>query len=387
MLVLACAGSSFAEPPRIEVLAWGGPPASVEHYNEMAEAGFTISYSGFGDVAAALAALDMARQAGIKLLVSCPQLQSDPEGTVARLKAHPALSGYYLRDEPSANDFAALREWMHRLAAVDPDHPGYVNLFPNYATPDQLGVANYQLYLDAFQKAVPVPFLSFDHYPVIQTPQGTIVRPQWYENLERVSAAAARGKVPMWAFALSTRHFDYPTATVAHLRLQVFTDLAYGAQCIQYFTYWQSAPFADAPVGTDGKRTVVYDRVKQVNQEVRGLSSMFAGARVVSLGHTGDTLPAGTKRFDVRSPVASVKTGTAGAVVSLLENGTHHYLVIVSHDVNQALPVSVTLDSTAGEASLVNKDGTLHPLNGSALDTKLESGDMAVIRWTAAPLH
>ena len=59
----------------------GGVHYPVERLKEMKEAGLTVSYTGFGDVAAAIKGLDAARQAGVKLLVTCPQLESDPEGT------------------------------------------------------------------------------------------------------------------------------------------------------------------------------------------------------------------------------------------------------------------------------------------------------------------
>ena len=388
----AQAPNDTAQPqtrPTIQVLAWGGPPASVERLREMAEAGFTISFNGFADLNGAVSGLDAAGVAGVRLMVSCPQLKSDPRAAAERLKSHPALAGYFLKDEPGAGSFAELAGWLLELRAADPEHQAYINLFPNYANAQQLGVATYQEYLDDFVKTVPVSFLSFDHYPVVQPPGGPAgLRPLWYENLEQASAVARRARVPLWAFALSTRHFNYPTATLAHLRVQAFSDLAYGAQTIQYFKYWQggnTSPFKDTPV-EDGKRTAVYDRVKQVNQEIRGLTDVFAGSRVIEVGHTGEPIPQGTRRYEPRPPVSAIKTEGppgSGALVSLLSRGDRRFLVLVNRDINAELAMSVTLDDSPQAAGVqgMEKDGGLHALAGRVFQTALAPGDIAVFAW------
>ena len=376
--------------PAIQVLAWGGPPATVERLREMKEAGFTISFNGFANLDAAIAGLDAARVAGVRLLVSCPQLAADPLAAATRLKSHPALAGYFLKDEPSASSFAELAHWLRQLRAADAEHDGYINLFPNYAKAEQLGVATYREYLDDFVKTTPVSFLSFDHYPVIQLPgEAATLRPLWYENLEQASAVARQARISLWAFALSTRHFKYPTATLAQLRVQAFSDLAYGAQTIQYFKYWQTSggksPFADAPM-LDGERTVVYERVKQVNQEIRGLADAFAGSQVIAVGHTGQSIPAGTRRYEPRSPVSAIKTdgpAGSGAVVSLLSNHDRRFLILVNRDINAALGISLTLDESPAAAGVqrLEKDSSLHALADHAFQTDLAPGDIAVFAW------
>ena len=392
----AAAGADEPQPLKtpgsIPVIAWLGPPSTVPKLKEMAEAGFTISFDNrFADVPAVLAGLDAAKEAGVKLMVSCPQLQTDPQGTAAKLRLHPALAGYFVRDEPDAALFKELAAWVRKIQSADPDHFCYINLFPNYATPGQLGSPTYKQHVDDFLKTVPVPFLSFDHYPVTQDGNApAALRPMWYENLEIISAAARQAKLPFWAFALSTRHFNYPTPTVPQLRVQVFSDLAYGAQAIQYFTYWQAGgnqpPFSDAPVGMDGKRTVTFDRVKQVNSEIRGLSGVFLGSKVLSIGHSGDAVPQGTRKYEPQSPVASLKTSGkpgSGAVVSLLANGDRRFLVMVNRDINSPLSVAIQLDDSpaAADVARVEKDGSVHALGARRFERELEPGDMAVLMW------
>ena len=385
MAMFALTGSAIGAPPappeRIPVLAWGGPPESetnAARYLELAEAGFTHNFSGFSSVATMTEALNVAQAAGIKQFVSIPELEKSPEEVAQRFKAHPALAGYYLRDEPPASAFDGLGAWAKRIAAVDSEHPCYLNLFPNYATAEQLGTATYPEYVAQFIAKIPVKYVSFDHYPIV----GDSLRQEWYENLEQVGSAAQKAGKPFWAFALAVAHNPYPIATLEHLRLQVFSNLAYGAQGIQYFTYWTSKSevwnFHEAPIGVDGKKTAVYDRVKQVNDEIRSLSPVFMHSKVLHLGHT-NTLPRGTRTYKPDAPIAAIKTEGTGALVSLLANEKRRFLAVVNRDFLKKMPLTVTLDGST-KISEFRKDGTTESTSRE-WTRSIAPGDIAVLTW------
>ncbi|HET6407316.1 MAG TPA: beta-galactosidase [Chthoniobacteraceae bacterium] len=371
-----------AEELGIPILAWVGPPESETsegRYRELAEAGFTHNFSNFSNTDAMRKALDVAQATGIKQFISCPELHAAPEIVAERFKGHPALAGYHLRDEPSAADFPALAKWVTRIQSIDPVHPCYINLFPNYANGAQLGTATYKEHLDRYLNEVPVPLVSFDHYPVV----GHSLRGEWYENLEQVSSAAKASQKPFWAFALSVAHDPYPIAEIEHLRLQIFSNLAYGAQGIQYFTYWTvKSPhwnFHQAPIEVDGTRTVVYDRVKQVNSEIRALAKVFHGAEVLSVGHTGK-LPRGTSAFEPTFPVKNLKTGETGAVISRLAKGNQIAFVIVNRDLRSKMPLAVTFDPAA-RITEVTKEGTTRSISSQDYQSELTAGDIRVFTW------
>lgn len=391
LIVMLLCRASFAGAARlpdhepIPVLAWMGVPeaqTSEARYHELADCGFTIGFSSFSNADAAIKALDAAKAAGVRVLVSCPQLESDPIATVQRLKGHPALAGYFLGDEPDTTAFEREAKWIERIRSADRDHIVYINLLPNYATTDQLRAPTYPAYVDRFATTVPTTFLSFDFYPIV----GKTVRPNWYENLEIISAAAGKADKPFWAFALSLRHYDYPIATRENLREQVYSDLAYGAQGIQYFTYWQPTSFdcGDSPIDAAGKRTAVFDRVKQMNAEIRAISSVFAGGKVISVGHTGERLPAGTRPFEPAAPVKSVRTEGTGAIVSRLANSSRQFLVIVNRDIGHAMRATLTFEGGTA-IDRVERDGTLQPLDKTEAQINIEPGDAAIFSWTAAP--
>lgn len=380
-------GSSWAqasEPPaEIPVLAWIGPPAeqtTPERYRELAEAGFTVSFSGFPNVEAMAHALEVAQAAGVKLLISCPELRRDPEITVRRLMKHPATAGYYLRDEPNAADFKGLGDWVHRIRAVDDTRPCYVNLFPTYASSEQLGTATYREHVERFVAEVPVQIISFDHYPIV----GDRLRSDWYENLEIIAAAARGAGKPFWAFALAVAHDPYPVATVDGLRLQVFSNLAYGARAIQYFTYWTPVStqwnFHRAPIETDGMRTEVYDRVRQVNRELRALAPVFAGAKVVEVAHAGDALPRGTRSYQPVPPVVELDTGGKGAVVARLRDGAHEYLAVVNRELREPMELKLRFAQPA-RVRVLDAQGASRQLEAGEFGASVTPGDIRVFRW------
>ena len=60
---------------------------------------------------------------------------------VSRVRSHPALYAYHLRDEPGAGLFPQLGKAVAFLREHDPGRLAYINLFPTYATNEQLGTA------------------------------------------------------------------------------------------------------------------------------------------------------------------------------------------------------------------------------------------------------
>ena len=365
--------------PKIEstgelpILAWHSIPAdstTLERFLEMKDIGINTHFSGYPDADAMERALDLAEQAGIKIIISCPELSEEPEKTVIRFMNHPALAGYFLRDEPNTSAFPELAAWAKRIRATDDNHFCYLNLLPTYAPLDMLQAESYRDYVHRFDQEVPLQLLSFDHYPIV----GDHYRPDWYENLEIFSDEARKAGKPFWAFALATAHDPYPIPDLSHLRLQMYSNLAYGAQGLQYFTYWTPGKnpnwnFHHGPIGLDGKRTDVYDKIKTLNTELQALSGVFLGAEVISVRHTGDSIPQGTVALtELPEQVKALETEGEGAVVSLLQNKEKQFLVIVNRDFKNRMQLHIEL---APGVKRIMKDGSI-------VDASLYSDTMMV---------
>ncbi|MEI7828950.1 MAG: hypothetical protein WCI31_04230 [Prolixibacteraceae bacterium] len=377
---------------QIPIMAWYSIPASettVERYQEMKDAGITHSLSFFANVTDLQKALDVAAKVGVKLIVNCHELKTDPEKTVRLVMNHPATAGYHLIDEPGIGLYKELGDWGRRIQAVDSKHFCYVNLFPNFADSTQLGTKDYRKYVSECARQIPLQFLSFDYYPVLKDR----LSKTWYENLEQFSSEAKKANKPFWAFALTTNYDDghLTPQTMAAMRLQVFSDLAYGAQGIQYFTYWSAtsvnSPSSEdqrgAPITADGKRSVVYDRVKQMSEEIRNLSGVFLGAKMIWVRHTAKgMIPAGTIRLtSLPDPVKVLDSNGAPILVSLLENGDYNYLVVVNKDFQNSINLTFYGDDSVKK---VLKDGTLVPSNTYEPSMELDPGDAAIYQFPKA---
>ncbi|MDR0538630.1 MAG: hypothetical protein LBH04_11420 [Tannerellaceae bacterium] len=373
----------------IPIVAWWGiqeNATSVARFIELKEAGININLAHYSSINAAEKALDAAHKAGVKAMVNCPELFNDTENTVKRLMKHQGLAGYYLKDEPNVKDFPTLSELVRKIQSVDMKHYCYINLFPNTSEwgnnegmAKHYGIETYKEYVNEFVKQVPVPFVSFDHYPIKLVDNGANrkVDKYWYANLEEIRLCSDR---PFWAFALATSHYDYPVPTIAELRLQMFSNLAYGAQGLQYFTYWwPNQDFSHSPIDYDGRRTDVYDRIKQVNREIRNIAGVFLNSKVVSVWHVGQTLLSQTRRIDkLPDWIKVIETGDRRAVVSILEKGARQFLVIVNTSINDAMRLTTVLDDSAKR---ILKDGTIVPANAYSNTMTVDPGDIMLYMW------
>lgn len=375
-------------------LAWYSVPAketSLQRYEELKEAGITINFSFFKSTAEAEQSLNMAQKVGIKIVLSCDELKTAPEKTVKRFMNHPALAGYFLRDEPSRSEFADLAKWAKRIQSVDDKRFCYVNALPIYAEnwqfetateQDTLTSLTYRQYISTYIKEVPMQFISYDAYCVI----GDSLRANYYENLEIMADECKKAGKSFWGFGLTTGSslpVNFPPPTLAELRLQIYSILAYGAQGVQYFTYWTPGPeenniwdFYRGPIGLDGKRTVTYDRLKQMNEEVKNLSGVFYGSKVLSVKHMGEKTPKGTRRFSkLPDGIKILDSNGAEAVVSTLENGANTFVVVVNSNFKKSMNLTILGDD---KLKKVLKDGTVVPANLYTSTMEVEPGDAAI---------
>ena len=364
----------------LPIMAWSGIPegeTNSERFTELKEMGITVNLANYSSADVMQKALDLAQSLGLKMVTSCPELKSDPETIVKRFMNHPALAGYFLRDEPVRKDFADLAEWAKRITALDNTHFCFVNLISSINTTksDALGTSSYAEYVRTFATEVPTRLLSFDFYPILS--QG--IHESWYDGLEVFAAEAKKASIPFWAFALASSYNElHPIPTVAALRLQLYSNLAYGAQGLEYWSYWMSQGLRSAPIGLDGKRTVVYDRIKLVNTEIQNLAGVFVGAKMISVNHTGVVIPKGTFQLMSLPSAIQVFEAEGSAVVSTLENGANTFFVVINRDLNTVLPITILGDKSLKR---VLKDGTVVAASSYASTTEIEPGDVAIYMY------
>ncbi len=334
---------------------WGIPENNTTdtNFQDFKECGFTTSLFPYSSLNALKNACRVAERHGVKVLGNCPEIATSPQKTATTLKDEKGFFGYFMQDEPNVQEIQLRHKEIERLKSIDNSHYFYINLHPYYETDPKrfyaiAKVNTYPEYLKIASQG-PCQQISFDYYPI--TKAG--MRETWYNNLEMVRDQSLSTGKPFWGFALSVPHNHYPAPTLSSLRLQIYSNLAYGAQAIQYFTYWTPGKnplydFHDAPIGTNGKKTKTYALVKQMNNELKSVAKLFYGAKVFSVRHFG-VVPEGTTRLEYAPlNIKSLRISSKmGAIVSQFEKDNHYYLAIVNKDYKKAMTIYIEAKNAA----------------------------------------
>lgn len=355
-LLIVCGGRlSSANDAEMPVIAFLGVPewrTSEEHFHTFSECGFSVSLSTYSSLELLVKACRYAEKYGVKVLGKCPEIVSNPTLAAQTMKQEKGFFGYYLQDEPSVPDIHHRQKEIERLAMIDTTHVFYINLFPCYQENWIETATKAKTYLEYLKaaSATSCQQLSFDFYPI--TTNG--IRPTWYHNLEMVRRESLASGKPFWGFVLSVSHdvpftpdTYYPIPTIGALRLQIYSNLAYGAQAIQYFTYWNPKPgegfhYHDAPISFDGKKTNTWELVRQMNCELKVISTLFYGSKVVSVHHLVDIPQGTTRQSQAPINILSLKiVGHPGAIISQLEKDGHRYLAIVNKNHEASMTVHI----------------------------------------------
>lgn len=347
-LILLCMnGQTIMAVGEMPIIAYMGVPnnrSTDENFKDFKDCGFNVSLYGYASLQQLTAACEVAQKYGVRILGHCPETHESPKRAASILKDNKGFFGYVLQDEPSASDIRELQKEIAQLATVDNKHCFYINLLPFYDNwiLRYTKTATYSDYLDA-ATATSCRQISFDYYPI--THKG--LRNGWYNNLEQIRHQSIKAKIPFWGFVLSVPHAMYPQPDLGSLRLQVYSNLAYGAQAIQYFTYWTPQPegennYHNGPIDINGQKTETYYLVQKMNRELRIISKVFYGAKIISVNHLGKTPKGTTRPSKLPLNIKSLKvTGKRGIIVSQLENKGITYLALVNKDYTHSARVDI----------------------------------------------
>lgn len=334
-------GKQNVDAQQIPILGFHGVQKEYlteESFRTLKASGININLSIFETNEQAQRALDCAQAAGVKILLYTYDLVNNTKVTVNRFKNHPALFGYFIHDEPDSSMFDLLQHRIEEIKKYDNTKPCYVNLFPNYANDKQLGAKSYVEYLSDFVRKVDVSFISFDHYPLMNNK----IYKDWYQNLELIRNSSILYKKPFWGYANATVYGPYSQPTVEGLKLQMYSNLLYGAKGLQYFSYWtldddawKKDKLGYAMVNCKGVPTKTYEVVKKVNQDIQIFADLFMNGTVKSISHFGGEIPYFTKKLD--KPVAGFSSfsATLPAMVSTITNGNRNYICVLNKSITQ----------------------------------------------------
>jgi len=200
---------------------------------------------------------------------------------------HPAVAGYFLKDEPVAGEFPAVAKASAKVKELAPGKWPYVNLFPGEGE-------SYDAYLEQFITTCQPPAVSYDRYVLAE--DGSF-GPVFWSNLAQVRDAARKHKLPFWNVVLTAPHWHYRELTPVDVRLQIFGSLVYGVSGIAYYRFRSAMPlihsapdlgnFRMAPLDQFGERTPTWDWLRNVNRQVQNMASVLLKLRSDDVYHFG----------------------------------------------------------------------------------------------------
>ena len=202
--------------------------------------------------------------------------------------------GMNVYDEPGADEFALLKENLVTYQE-SVGKPYYINLFPNYATPEMLDTQTYEEYVSLYTSELlanmkeEYRYMICDIYPLLKQGQ---VYSKWLENLEVLKRYADTVDAELYIYIQSIDFSNRRRPTsAADFRFQSYVSMAYGATGIYHFTYmtpfWDSAyGYSQGLVNKDGSTTSSYEMAKEVNHELLALDDVYLDFKWKGVVHT-----------------------------------------------------------------------------------------------------
>jgi len=282
------------------------PDLNESSVNNLVEGGFNLVWSGEGN-------LDLAQRNGLRAqiwLAQTPETLNDPsqmavvDAQIERVRKHPAVYSYYIYDEPGASLFPALGKLVAHLRERDPAHLAYTNLYPVYASNEQLGtkgdtITAYREYLRLFIKQVKPDLLSYDHYHFAS--DGSDGK-QYFLNLALIRQAALDANIPFMNIVQScSYHPSIRIPNANEMRWLNYTSLAYGAQALSYYIYGYRPGHTGGFLNEDGTSTPLYVAARELNPQFVAIASQLQPLRSLGDYHT-ITVPLGAVALPKNAP-------------------------------------------------------------------------------------
>ncbi len=411
ILLLGCLPAHAWKQDKFMITVWG--PAAYTDAGQAAYKGEGYNLTWWGPDN-----LDVVAKNGLKAMIwhellLDPKVLDDPEkkakldALIDRVKNQPGMGAYYVVDEPGVTAFAAWGRFVEYLRQRDPNHLAFINLYPTYASLEQLNVsadeirkrsdsgdevfvagardaatqqtvAAYREYLKKYIEVVKPEFICYDHYHFYTGSDGT----QYFLNLELIREAALQAKIPFVNTVQSGTYCEgWRLPNKDEMRFLVYTTMAYGGRGISYFTY--NGPKSQGGLYQDNVRTPLALDVAALNKEMNILGPELMKLTSTGVYHTMD-VPSGGRAIPGDCIVQA--SGKTPCVLGLFaQKSETDTFMVVSRDYKNPTKVQITLDSSITALKEFNRKTRKWvrywvSKNGQPVNVDLEPGDGRLFR-------
>ncbi len=388
----------------------------VSLYQDYKEAGINTLVGGWEGVSTV--ALNHCADYGLAYLVRPYGVDviEDKELTataLAEAKYHSAFAGIMLSDEPGRVNFETLADMEPYLDGLMPeltrDALWWINLFPMYATKEQLwfrtydsgnvpavptetGEYSFEEYVNDFMEICKPKVLSYDFYPhhMKVALRGT-PREDYFKTMSIIRSAALKANVPFWTFIQNCRFAaDNFVPDRAETLWSVNTSLTYGAKGMSYFVGLDLGRGYEGSMfdGEGNRRDEVFDIVKEANTQVAAVDEVLMCSKSEGIIIAGSTPWSATAEHNCYIPESDLletykelTAVTAGhALVGCFDYNGKTAFYITNNSVREGeTPDVVTLkfNASVGGYSVIKAEKT--QFTGNTLQLQLEAGEGALV--------
>lgn len=320
------------------------------------------------------------------------------DNEIAKYVGIDGVADYHIQDEPHKKDFDGLAKVTQRIKALDPNRIAYINLFPNYASKEQLGHDTYYEHVEDFIRTVKPELISYDHYHFIDrhnTKKKEIQfdsererliyedahkgenreRYGFFDNLIDVRELSQKYDIPFMIIILVTEHGRYRDLTEAEIRWEVYQSLTFGAKGISYFTYWTPGydeiwQWDKGLILTNGERTQHYYDVQKINAELKMVGELLydkSSLAVYNIGTENEKMKQFEPFGSVNNIVANKATvGFFDDDIMLIANRDYDHPQVIRIDTDRNLQI---FDKSEAEWKSCDKLITLAAGDGEVFRT------------------
>ncbi len=374
---------------------------------EIADSGMTLVPLHYG-TETNKQALPILRRFGLRAIVSDPRIHriynsDDLAGADAMAREVVAdyaefdnIIGWDIVDEPNAAKFPVLGAIVNGFRRYSPDKETVINLFPNYASPEQLGNPDYMSHLEAFVNIVRPHLLSYDHYHFLGrqnrneildldvdererlirlSAETTENRGGFFENIEDFRSVALKYDIDQMLIVLLTEHGPYRNLTIGELYWEVNMCLAYGMKRISYFTYWEPShddhwQWTNAMCDTEGSKMQHWYDVRDINADIAPAGRRLFNTKSEAVFHIGEP-EAGATKFESYGPITSIE-GENG-VIGFFEDGS---MYLVNRDFIRDNTFTIHTDKPLSVLS----DDRFIPIDDCVITVELGAGEAVLLK-------
>ncbi|MBN9383780.1 MAG: hypothetical protein J0H74_23690 [Chitinophagaceae bacterium] len=363
---------------------------SVANYQQIKDANvdFIQDISGQESAGNKLTMLNMANSVGLKIIVADNRMDGTDAQIVSMVdtyKTHPAVIGYYIKDEPTVSQLndAAIR--YKKVLNYDSTKAPHVNLLSSYAT-GALGNIDYENdYVKKWINMVgptKLKYISMDNYPFLAN--GQFQQDPYYYSLDVIRRLGLQYHIKTSAYMQSigggANNLRRPNAN--ELRFSAYSILAYGIKIPVWFTYWTPAAgaetFTNAIVDPAGGITDLYNPFQILNGELRKVGKTLVKLDAMAVYHSGTTLPVGAETIPASFMVKPVDAA-ANIIMTYFVNPADgkKYVMVVNKSLTAGLNATFSTDNTitnvqsisktTGDAAATDFNSATHQLSASFL--------------------